>query len=273
MVRVTTLMDNKFSEHKALVCKHGLSLFVETQNDSIIFDCGSGKDVIYNAKLLGIDISSANHLVCSHSHYDHVGGFMDVLAEGFHGKFYSGKGFFERKYAINEGKYTFLGAPFYESTLMKHNIPHLICDDVLEICSDCFLVTNFPRVYSFEEIPPRFVKDVNGRMQTDLFEDETSLVIKTEKGLIVIVGCSHPGILNMLCHIEKRFNESIYAVLGGTHLVEADEQRVNVTLDKLLEIGIQFIGLSHCSGDDVQEHMKEKGMQNCHMSVGSVVVF
>ena len=110
-------------------------------------------------------------------------------------------------------------------------------------------------------------------METDLFEDEISLVIKTEKGLIVIVGCSHPGILNILCHIEKRFNEPIYAVLGGTHLVEADEQRTNETVDKLLEMGIKFIGLSHCSGDGVQDNMKEKGMQNCHMSVGSVVMF
>ncbi len=273
MVRVTTLMDNKPSEHKALVSKHGLSLFIETQNDSIIFDCGSDKDTIYNAKLLGVDISSTKHLACSHSHYDHVGGVKDVIAEGFYGTLYTGMGFFDKKYACNDVKYTFLGANFDSNTIMHNNITHVVCEDVLEIFRDCFLVSNFPRIYSFESIPPRFVKDVNGNIQSDLFEDEICIVIRTGKGLVVIVGCSHPGILNMLCHVEKRFNEAIYAVLGGAHLVEADDKRINITVDKLIEMGIKFIGMSHCSGEKIQENMKERGIQNCYMSVGSEVRF
>lgn len=273
MVRITTIMDNNASEHKALISKHGLSLYVETEKDSLIFDCGSDNDTLYNAMLLGIDISSVKHVVCSHSHYDHAGGLLGMLSEGFHGKFYSGKGFFDKKYAYNGGKYTFLGIPFNYNTLVQNGITHVVCEDVLNIFDNCYLVANFSRIYPFEEIPSRFVKEVNGNIQRDLFDDEICLVIRTEQGLILIVGCSHPGILNMLSYVGKLFNEPIYAVIGGTHLVEADDERIKTTLKVLQDMGVQYIGLSHCSGDRVQDYMQQKGMQNFLMSVGSVAMF
>lgn len=273
MVRITTLMDNKPSEHKALISKHGLSLLVETPSGNILFDCGSDQDIIHNAKLLGIDITQIDNFAGSHGHYDHIGGFLDLLDNGYKGRFYSGKGFFDRKLAVDQGKYTYLGVHFNKDTLQNNSINYTECKDILEIFKDCYVITNFPRIYSFEEPPARFVKEIDGEIQRDLFEDEICLVIKTEKGLVVVVGCSHPGILNMLCYVYEKFNQPIYAVLGGTHLVEADDERINITLDKLTEMGIKFIGLSHCSGDRVQDIMESRNMKNCHMTIGSVVLF
>lgn len=266
-------MDNKTSEHKALIAKHGLSLLVETPSQNILFDCGSDKDIIHNVKQLGVDISSISHFACSHGHYDHAGGVLDVLENGFKGKFYFGKGFFDKKMALDKGKYTYLGVNFVKEDLSKHSVDYIECEGVTEIFKDCFIVTNFSRKYSFEEPSTRFVKEVDGEIKTDTFEDEVCLVVKTEKGLVVIVGCSHPGILNMLTYIHEVFEQPIYAVLGGTHLVEADDERINITLDKFTEMGIKFIGLSHCSGDRAQEIMESRGIENCHMTVGSVVKF
>jgi 7,8-dihydropterin-6-yl-methyl-4-(beta-D-ribofuranosyl)aminobenzene 5'-phosphate synthase len=273
MIRITTVMDNKPSEHKALISKHGLSYYIETPNGNLLFDCGSDYDTIHNMKLLGINPTEISHFVGSHSHYDHVGGFSDMLKEGFTGKIYTGKNFFNRKMAVSNGKYTFLGIPFCKETLIQNKIEHIICEDILEVFKDCFLITNFTRNYSFEMIHPRFVIETDNEIQADLFEDELGLVLKTEKGLIVVVGCSHPGILNMLSHIKKQFNQSIYAVLGGTHLVEADDERLNITLDQFQKLDIKFIGLSHCSGDEVQSKMKERNMDNSYLSVGSVIMF
>lgn len=273
MVRITTVMDNMPSEHKALIAKHGVSYYVETGNGNVIFDCGSDGSIIHNMKLLGIDIAANKHFVGSHGHYDHGGGFLDLLKEGFNGEVYIGEGYFDRKLSKSNGKHTFLGLPFSEKTLTDNNIKINICKDYMEIMKDCFLITNFPRIYPFESISSRFVLEKEGEISQDYFNDESCLVLNTKKGLVVIVGCSHPGILNMLFHVKEIFGSNIYAVLGGTHLVEADEKRINVTLDKFKELDIKFIGLSHCSGEQVQRIMEERNMDNSYLSVGSVVMF
>lgn len=273
MVQITTLMDNKPSEHKALISKHGLSLLIETPDDNILFDFGSDYDTVHNAKLMNIDLSKISKMACSHGHYDHAGGFIGFLDQGFKGNLYTGKGFFDKKLAKNPGKYTFLGVDFDRETLKDNSVEHIECEGVTEIFKDCFIITDFKRKFDFEEPQPRFIKEVDGEVVPDMFDDEICIALKTEKGIVVVVGCSHPGILNMLTHVCEVFKQPIYAVLGGTHLVEANDERLNITLDKISEMGIEFIGLSHCSGDRVQEIMENRGMKNCHMTIGSVVKF
>lgn len=272
MIRITTVMDNVPSEHKALIAKHGVSYYVETPGGNVLFDCGSDESIVHNMKLLGINIPPIKHFVGSHGHYDHGGGFLDLLKEGFKGNVYTGEGYFDRKLASGNGKYTFLGLPFNEKTLTENNIEYNTCRDVMKIFDDCFVVTNFPRIHTFETVPQRFVLEKEGKIDQDNFDDEVCLVISTQKGLVVLVGCSHPGILNMLDHIKEKLGQNIYAVLGGTHLVEADEKRINITIDRFEELDIKFIGLSHCSGEAVQKKMKDRGMDNSYLSAGSVVI-
>ena len=86
-----------------------------------------------------------------------------------------------------------------------------------------------------------------------------SLVLEHTKGLVVIVGCSHPGILNMLETIRQRFGRQIYAVFGGSHLVEADEERLAQTTTVLRDMGISLAGFNHCTGDTAQERLSQCG--------------
>ena len=91
----------------------------------------------------------------------------------------------------------------------------------------------------------------------DNFKEEVALVIDTYKGLVVLVGCSHVGIINILNSISKRLNRRIYAVLGGTHLIRCDENRINKTIEAFNELDISTIGLSHCTGEFATIKLKE----------------
>lgn len=275
MVCITTLMDNLSSENKALKAEHGLSLWVEAGGTRFLFDCGAGKATPQNARKLGIALQSAAFTVCSHSHYDHAAGYRDVIEHGGGGKLlYTGPAFFEKKYAYDGTKYTNLSAGFEESFLSGHRIVHEVCDGVLSVAPGCWLVGGFARTHSFESIHPRFVRGQLPNVQADDFSDEICVALETSHGLVVLLGCSHPGILNMMETVHTALNLPIYAVFGGTHLAEADLPRIQSTIAALKQMGLSILGFSHCSGELAEDVVRQdEQLHCCHMAVGDQLVF
>ncbi len=275
MLRITTLMDNEPSENKALLHEHGLSYLLETEHVRLLFDCGAGAAVLHNAHRLGEDLTEIDAVVLSHSHYDHAAGYRDLIESGGGGKLlYTGPHFFEAKYGSNEIKYTDLSAGFQEKFLAAHGITRRICDEMTEIFPGIWLIGDFPRIYEFEKIPERFVKRTETGFVQDNFEDEICLAVETSKGLVVLVGCSHPGILNMIHTIYERQKKPIYAVFGGTHLKEADEKRVQETVRVLKSMGLSILGLGHCSGEHAECAVRQDpDVKSCHMAVGDCIFF
>lgn len=273
MIKVLTLMDNVASENKALRTEHGLSYWVEAGGRRFLFDCGQGAATLANAHRLGIDLSGADFTVCSHSHYDHAAGFRDMAEARCGGRLlYTGPGFWERKYTLNGIKYTDLSAGFNADFLAERGVEHRVCPGLLEVADKCWLVGDFPRTHKFETIPPRFVKGEPPECVPDDFSDEICLAMDTERGLVVLVGCSHPGILNMAAKVHASLGRPIYAVFGGTHLVEADGARIAETVSELHAMGLSVFGLSHCSGAAAEEYLKSAAdIAACHMAAGDGV--
>ncbi|WP_157102371.1 MBL fold metallo-hydrolase [Cloacibacillus porcorum] len=273
MIKILTLMDDASSENKALRSEHGLSFWVEAGDRRFLFDCGSGPATLYNANRLGVSLKDADFTVCSHSHYDHAAGFRDMAEAGFGGKtLYTGAGFWERKYAWNGLKYTDLSSGFGQEFLREHAVTQKICRGLLPLADGCWLVGDFPRVHPFETIPRRFVKGTPPETTADDFSDEICLAMRTERGLVVLVGCSHPGILNMMRHVHEVLKQPIYALFGGTHLVEADEERIGTTVNTLCGMGLSILGLSHCSGNAAEKYLAAgRSVQTCHMTAGDCI--
>lgn len=266
-------MDDKGSEQLALTSEHGLSMWVEYNDTKLLFDFGSTSAPINNAEKLGIDISNADYMLCSHAHYDHAGGFIEVMNNGLAQSLITGKGFFEEKYGFNGVKYTYLGTGFTKEDLQKHGIKHTECADMLELVPGCYVLSNFERKYDFEKIPERFVKKTEEGFVKDRFTDEICLAFDTKDGLVVLVGCSHPGILNILSSVGSRLGKRIAAVFGGTHLMEADNQRIAFTLAEMKKLGVGIYGFSHCSGNPVHEAMaKDPSIKACHLATGDVLI-
>jgi 7,8-dihydropterin-6-yl-methyl-4-(beta-D-ribofuranosyl)aminobenzene 5'-phosphate synthase len=248
-LKVTTLIENNQGEHKALIHEHGLSFFIEKDECRILFDTGQSEAFLRNSHHLNIDLSRLDYVVLSHGHYDHSGGFRALTEKTTHFTMFTGQGFFDEKYGVSDGTSEFLGNNFDETFLSLKGIDHqLIAEPIKEIFPGVYILSNFPRIHEDETINPRFKVLKDGAFQQDLFEDEIMLAVDTPRGLAVILGCSHPGMKNMLDAAVELLQKPIYAVLGGTHLVEAQENSLNLSLEYLKNESIQIIGVSHCTG-------------------------
>lgn len=254
-----TVMDNLSGEQKAMKAEHGLSFYVETEDVRILFDFGAGIHALQNAQKLGIRLDLVDFAVGSHGHYDHAAGYRDFVDAGLMCPLVTGDGFFRGKYALNGLKATYLGNGFDSSFLESWGIRHQICrNGILPLARGCWVMGDIKRSHSFETIPGRFVVRGDNGWEQDYFQDEICLVLEDEGELIVIVGCSHPGILNILDTVRERFSLPIKAVVGGTHLVEADRDRIEKTIHAMKDMGISLLGFNHCSGQLLREVMSER---------------
>ena len=273
MIKIQNLVENNIAENKALQAEHGLSFFVETPNHKFLFDCGASNKILSNSHCLGIDLAKAEAVILSHSHFDHSYGYRDVVEAGLAPKLlYHGPSFWQKKYAKSGMCYNDLSCGFDQQFLKTHGIVEKVVNGTLELTKGLWLISDFKRTHDFETIPKRFVKATDEGIVADDFADEICLVMETAKGLVVLVGCSHPGILNMISTIHERLHKPIYGVIGGTHLMEADEERIAKTLKELKELGICIAGLCHCSGDLAREMISEdESLSGCQIHVGGVV--
>jgi len=248
-LKVTTLIENSQGEHKALMYEHGLSFFIEKDDCRILFDTGQSGAFLRNAVQLNIDLGRIDCVVLSHGHYDHSGGLRALTEKTTHFTLFTGQGFFDEKYGMCDQTCEFLGNNFDEHFLSLKEIAHQYVHEPLkEIYPGVYILSDFPRIHEDETINSRFKILRNGTFRPDLFEDEIAIVIDTPRGLAVLLGCSHPGMKNMLDTAVGLLHKPIYAVLGGTHLVEAPENSLNMSLEYLKNESIQIIGVSHCTG-------------------------
>lgn len=275
MLRIITLMENHPSENKALKNEHGLSFYIEAQGIKLLFDCGGGEGFLYNARKLGTDLRRLDGVVLSHNHYDHAAGYRDLMESGNPCQvLYTGKGFFERKYASSDGlKFCDLSSGLDQAFLKERGIEQRVCNGSFRLAEGVWLEGDFQRSHSFETIPGRFFRQTDRGMEPDGFWDEICLTAETRQGLVMVAGCSHPGILNMAKTVMERHKRPVWAVLGGTHLVEADEKRINATMDELEAMGTKVLAICHCSGEKALGAAEgHPGLKLCQLSVGDTMV-
>lgn len=248
-VKITTLIENSPGEHLGLISEHGLCFLIEKDGHKILFDTGQSGAFIKNSKQLKADLGSLEYVVLSHGHYDHSGGMRSLTRITRDFKLIMGQGFFDEKYGCKNNTSEYLGNNFDEQFLTDKKITYQFVDQQLtELLPDVYVLTGFPRIHEDEKINPRFMVNRRGKLQPDSFDDEVLLAIDTSEGLVVILGCSHPGMKNMLDAVVTLLKRPLYAVLGGTHLVESSKRSLQMSLDYLQNDTLKVIGVSHCTG-------------------------
>lgn len=276
-LKITTLIENTPSQNPALSNEHGLSLYIETEDIKILFDTGQSGAFIGNAEILQKDLTTLDYMIISHGHFDHSGGVHKVLdILGKQTNMIVGSEFFVKKYKdMQDGTYFFAGNSNTEESIAAKDIKLTkLAAEMIYLTDHVVLFHHFPYHSSFEHPNPYFVVEEKEGYTLDLFSDEIALGIITEKGLVVIVGCSHAGIVNILSEIEKKMNMHIHAVIGGTHLVDADEDRIQKTMEYFDEKKIEVVAVSHCTGEKacalLSEHYGKKFIVN---NTGNVMEF
>ncbi|MBB5183744.1 MBL fold metallo-hydrolase [Catenisphaera adipataccumulans] len=273
MIKITTLMDDVSSHQTALQAAHGLSYLVELANFRFIFDCGPDSKTWQNAAQLGSNLDHIDAVVLSHDHFDHAGGYRSLI-EKKHcvPVLYTGSGFFYKKYRQEGIKYTDLSGGFGPSFISKHGIEYHEVQSTEKIAEGVELVSGFSRSVPFEKIPDCYVRQTAQGLVPDDFSDEICAVLHSPKGMIVLVGCAHPGIVNMIGTIKDRFQEPVYAIFGGIHLKAAADAQIKQTAAFLKAAGIQIFGFSHCTGTKAEQYLdQDPHIQHCHLAVGDCV--
>jgi 7,8-dihydropterin-6-yl-methyl-4-(beta-D-ribofuranosyl)aminobenzene 5'-phosphate synthase len=247
-IKITTLSENTAST--VCLAEWGLSMLVEVDGMKVLFDTGSGIAAVHNAHILGVDLSAVDRMVLSHGHYDHTGGLLEVLRLAGQMEIIAHPDIWARKYGSMEGgPKRYVGIPFLREALEVMGASFNLSAEPVKLADNVMTTGEIPMVNDYEIIERYLLVKEGEEFKQDSLNDDLALIIDTEFGLVVILGCAHHGIVNTLEHARKiTGKELIYAAIGGTHLVHASKERLEKTAAALMEMGVQYLGVSHCTG-------------------------
>jgi 7,8-dihydropterin-6-yl-methyl-4-(beta-D-ribofuranosyl)aminobenzene 5'-phosphate synthase len=217
----------------------------------ILVDTGLSFSAVRNAQLMGIDLSTVDRIVLSHGHADHTGGLREVLKIKGEVEVIAHPDIWAAKYTRRDGekKEQYIGIPFSREELENQGARFNLVREPFYITERIFTTGEIPMTTGYEEIENNLFVKESGTLRPDPLADDLALVINTEYGLVVILGCAHRGIVNTLHYAQQLAGkELVYAAIGGTHLFRALDERIEHTIADLREMGIQRLGVSHCTG-------------------------
>jgi 7,8-dihydropterin-6-yl-methyl-4-(beta-D-ribofuranosyl)aminobenzene 5'-phosphate synthase len=251
-LRITTLSENTVTGRMGLLAEWGLSILVEVDNLNILLDTGQSVSTVHNANALGVDLSQIEKIILSHGHYDHTGGLREVLTRTkkemeiiAHPEMWASK----YGYNPNEGRYIYIGIPFQREMLENLGASFRLTPEPVWLTENVVTSGEIPMVNDYEKIDANLYIKEGEEFRPDPLGDDQALFIKTEQGLVVILGCAHRGTINTLYHAQKLTGiEVIHTVIGGTHLIRASELQLEQTIAELRAFGVQRLGVSHCTG-------------------------
>lgn len=240
-MKITTLIENYVSD-QGLFAEHGLSFYIETDKQKILFDTGQTGLFIQNAKKLGVNISDVDSLVLSHGHYDHTGGLYPFLESNGKAKVYAKQDIFIPKFS---GKARFVGTKFNDEFLKNRMV---YVDAITEIAENVFIMPNIDIHDPIDTNFKGFSKKEGNDIVTDEFADELFMVIKHSEKINIITACSHRGITNICKTATKYFNLKTGLIVGGFHMADCNvEQHVDIT-HYFRMLKPESIGVCHCTG-------------------------
>jgi 7,8-dihydropterin-6-yl-methyl-4-(beta-D-ribofuranosyl)aminobenzene 5'-phosphate synthase len=232
MMTITIVFDN-YPYKKGLKTAWGFSAFVTYKDQNVLFDTGiSGSILLENMSKMNITPVDVQNVVLSHEHNDHIGGLQALLSAGADPKIYLPPSF----------------SPYLKNQFRKQA-------EVIEVVPGHQIAE---RIYSLGEIQG--------------LPSEQALVIDTPRGLVVIIGCAHPGVEKMVLAAKRQFEEGIYLVMGGFHLGGASRYEVEQIIKEFKRIGVAHVAPCHCTGDRAINQFKNAfGERFISVGVGAVI--
>jgi len=253
-MKITVLIENTASNH--LAAEHGLSFHIAYRGRSILLDAGSSGKFADNAQKLGVDLAGVEWAALSHGHYDHADGFRRFFAENRTAPVYLRPTAGGSWFSTSQGSPRFIGI----HRDLWPNPRFVTVDGLFSPTEGAWLVPETVRGGEFANHETALLEKVGpDEFVPDRYDHEQSLVLETERGLVLFNSCSHGGIVNIVQGVLDQFpGQRVYAVLGGLHLIHPDGDYVNAVADRLLALGVERMYTGHCTSAEAFGMLRER---------------
>jgi 7,8-dihydropterin-6-yl-methyl-4-(beta-D-ribofuranosyl)aminobenzene 5'-phosphate synthase len=267
-VKIFTLLDNQAKFNTLFLAQHGLSILLKITSKNvernILLDTGSTADtILYNMNLLGLKPDCIDMIFLSHNHYDHTGGLIGLLkAINKEVPVIAHPSIFRENYDFRPSlKVCTLMTDENSKQAITNNKGRLaLIDEPFTLMDGVISTGEVERTVDYEEPGVEAYNVKDGKIVRDTIMDDMSLVLSIKnKGLFVVTGCSHAGIINILKHSMKITGiNKIYGVMGGFHLISATDERFNKTISFFQEMDIELVLGGHCNGFNALSKMSNE---------------
>ena len=237
-VEIKILVANRVNQEK-LIAEHGIAFWIKHNKNYYIFDTGQKNALFHNAAELNIPLQSAAGVILSHPHYDHTGALNQLLA-------------------INK-KMAVFGHQKIEDKLLNNSSrqENINFNPIIEPTEIA------PGLWLTGRLPDKYLDKVKEHKYYEEAKFENSLFMETSKGLIVLTGCSHGGIVSILKYISEISEQNIYGLAGGFHLIDKNQSELAVIALELNKMNLKKIYPLHCTGFQGQKYL----LDNCRADV------
>jgi 7,8-dihydropterin-6-yl-methyl-4-(beta-D-ribofuranosyl)aminobenzene 5'-phosphate synthase len=251
-LEIKILAENNV-EKRELLAEHGLSLYFKYNGKEYLFDTGQGKVLFYNAEKMGINLKDIDTVFLSHGHDDHTGGLKELLQYKPEIRVFAHSEIFREKYKKVGEELEFIGTEVQKSEIENF-------EDAENIVTAAFGIYNTGTIPAPREdyINPRYIIKKDDKEIVDPFADDISLYIESESGIVILLGCSHKGVENIINEILIEIGDKkIAAIIGGMHLKRVDNEKIKDLINYFSEIDFDLLVPIHCTGRMAAVKFKE----------------
>lgn len=251
-MKLNVLVDNNTYIDRYFLGEPGLSFFIEENGIRILFDCGYSNIFLSNAQKMGIDLLNLDHLVFSHSHMDHTWG-VDSLMREYNNAVIESQPHKRPVVTAHPKAFESTSVPgigeissHISREKLGYHFDLNLTESPVNLTSRLLFLGYIPRKNDFEALKPIGWKTVSGK--DDFIPDDTAMAYKSSEGLVIITGCSHAGICNIVEHAKDVCNEDrVLDIIGGFHLLNPSEKQMQGTVEYLSSLNLKKIHPCHCT--------------------------
>lgn len=253
-MRLTVLVDNNTFIDSYFIAEPAVSYYIECEDKKILFDAGYSDVFLYNAQKLGIDLTNIDMVVLSHGHLDHTWGlshlvrlFTETQIEGqelkkptliAHPTVFNNRSYKKNPEIGSLLKEDVLGK-YFDIQLSKHPV---------NLTGKLKFLGEIERLNDFEAQQNIGMLDMDGQKVPDMVMDDTALAYQSDQGLVIITGCSHSGICNIIKYAQKVTGENkVFDVVGGFHLLNPSLSQMQGTMDYFCGLAPKQVHACHCT--------------------------
>ncbi|TQD27669.1 MBL fold metallo-hydrolase [Methanolobus vulcani] len=253
-MKLTVLIDNNTLIDRYFLGEPGVSYLIEADDKKILFDTGYSDAFIRNAQKTNINLLDVDHIVLSHAHLDHTWGLDPLI------KLYTEAQIENLEHSEPDliahplifNSRTYPGIPEIGTLLSADKVSRIfrlrLSSEPLWLTENVVFLGEIPRIFDFEQDLPESKIIIDGKESDDELLDDTALAIKTKNGLVIVTGCSHSGICNIIEYAKEVCNEeNIVDIIGGFHLLNPPETKIKGTVDYFQNLKATEVHACHCT--------------------------